>query len=69
MPGKSLAAGANCSISATFMPQNAGAKSGAVSIADSASSKPQVIELLGTGTVVQLAPMSLNFGTQSVRTK
>lgn len=47
---KSVAAGANCSISITFSPKTKGPKSGAVSIIDSASSKPQVIELSGTGT-------------------
>jgi hypothetical protein len=48
--GKSLSAGANCTISVTFSPTSQGAKSGTVTIDDSASSKPQVIELSGTGT-------------------
>jgi len=48
--GKSVAAGANCTISVTFSPQSQGAKTGTVTINDSASSKPQVIELSGTGT-------------------
>jgi hypothetical protein len=37
-------------ISVTFSPKTQGAKSGTVTINDSASSKPQVIELSGTGT-------------------
>ncbi len=41
---------ANCSISVTFSPKTKGAKSGTITINDSASSKPQVIELSGTGT-------------------
>jgi hypothetical protein len=45
-----LAAGSNCTISVTFSPKSQGAKSGTVTINDSASSKPQVIELSGTGT-------------------
>jgi hypothetical protein len=45
-----VAAGANCTISVTFSPKSEGAKSGTVTIDDSASSKPQVIELSGTGT-------------------
>jgi hypothetical protein len=45
-----VAPGAVCSISITFTPQTKGSKSGLVSIGDSASSKPQVIELSGTGT-------------------
>jgi hypothetical protein len=48
--GASVAAGANCTISVTFSPKTKGAKSGTVIINDSASSKPQVIELSGTGT-------------------
>ncbi|MGA8763181.1 MAG: FG-GAP-like repeat-containing protein [Candidatus Sulfotelmatobacter sp.] len=42
-------AGGKCTISVTFSPKSKGAKSGTVSITDSASSKPQVIELSGTG--------------------
>jgi hypothetical protein len=47
--GASVAAGKTCSISVTFSPTTQGAKSGAITIEDSASSKPQVIELSGTG--------------------
>jgi hypothetical protein len=48
--GKVVAPGANCTISVTFSPQSIGAKSGTVTINDSASSKPMVISLSGTGT-------------------
>jgi FG-GAP-like repeat/Abnormal spindle-like microcephaly-assoc'd, ASPM-SPD-2-Hydin/FG-GAP repeat len=48
--GTSVAAGANCGISVTFSPKTKGPKSGTVTLNDSASSKPQVIELSGTGT-------------------
>ena len=48
--GSSVAPAANCAISVTFSPQTRGPKSGTITIRDSASSKPQVIELLGTGT-------------------
>jgi hypothetical protein len=48
--GSSVDAGASCAISVTFSPKTQGAKSGTVTIYDSASSKPQVIELSGTGT-------------------
>jgi hypothetical protein len=48
--GSSVAAGGNCTISVTFSPKTQGAKSGTVTINDSASSTPQVIELSGTGT-------------------
>jgi hypothetical protein len=46
----SVAPGANCTIKVTFSPQTQGAKSGTVSIDDSASTKPQVIALSGDGT-------------------
>jgi len=48
--GTSVAAGANCAINVTFSPQSKGPKGGTVTIRDSASSKPQVIELSGVGT-------------------
>jgi hypothetical protein len=48
--GSSVAPGANCKISATFSPTRKGAVQGTITIIDNASSKPQVIELLGTGT-------------------
>jgi hypothetical protein len=48
--GASVAAGAKCTISATFSPTQKGARQGTISVIDSASTKPQVIELLGTGT-------------------
>jgi hypothetical protein len=48
--GSSVVAGASCTISVTFSPTSKGAKSGTVTINDSASSKPMVIEISGTGT-------------------
>jgi FG-GAP-like repeat/Abnormal spindle-like microcephaly-assoc'd, ASPM-SPD-2-Hydin/FG-GAP repeat len=67
--GKSLAVGASCSISATFSPKTQGSAAGTITISDSASSKPQVIELAGAGTVVKLTPAKLNFGTGKVGSK
>jgi hypothetical protein len=67
--GSSVAPEANCIISATFSPKSRGTKSGIISVADSASSKPQIIELAGAGTVVTLSPASLTFGSQKVGTK
>jgi hypothetical protein len=64
-----LAAGASCHFAVTFKPTTTGAAIGTVAIVDSASSKPQVIELSGQGTVVSLAPNPLNFPTQKVGTK
>lgn len=48
--GSGLAPGASCTISATFLPTQTGAVQGTITIIDSASTKPQVIELSGTGT-------------------
>jgi hypothetical protein len=48
--GTSVAAGAKCTITVTFSPKSQGPKWGTVTINDSASSKPQVIELSGNGT-------------------
>jgi hypothetical protein len=48
--GQSIAAGADCTISVAFSPKTQGAKSGTITINDSASPKPQVVELSGTGT-------------------
>ncbi|MGA8764075.1 MAG: FG-GAP-like repeat-containing protein [Candidatus Sulfotelmatobacter sp.] len=45
-----VAPGANCTISVTFSPKTTGAKSGTVTIQDSTSYQPQVINLSGTGT-------------------
>jgi len=48
--GASVAAGAKCTISATFSPTKKGSVQGTITIIDSASTKPQIIELFGTGT-------------------
>jgi hypothetical protein len=67
--GISLGTGASCSISAVFKPTKAGTFTGLVTIVDSASSKPQFVELTGSATVVKLSPTSLNFGNQKVGTQ
>ncbi len=45
----SLGAGASCTISVKFTPTQAGTFNGSVSIASSASSRPQILSLYGTG--------------------
>jgi hypothetical protein len=67
--GSSVASGASCTLDVTFSPRTQGMEGGNIYIRDSASSKPQVIELRGAGTVVELSPLSLNFGTQKVGTQ
>jgi len=67
--GSSVAAGASCTLSAKFQPVTPGNVGGLISISDSASSKPQVIELRGGGTVVAVSPTQLTFPAQTVGTK
>jgi trimeric autotransporter adhesin len=49
--GTSVAAGASCTLSATFAPTAAGAVSGSLSIASNATGSPHVISLGGSGVV------------------
>jgi hypothetical protein len=67
--GSSVAAGGNCTLSAVFSPTSQGSKSGLLAISDSASTKLQVIELQGVGTVVSVSPAQLSFPPQKVGTK
>ncbi len=64
----SLSAGAGCTVTARFTPQAQGPLSGTVTIKDSASSKPQVVELEGVGTVMKFSPSMLKFAAQRVGT-
>ena len=68
--GKSLAAGAKCTISGTFTPSATGSRTATLTILDNASGSPQTVSLTGTGVraapVASLSPSSLAFGSQSV---
>lgn len=66
--GHSLAADSTCTIRITFKPTIIGTSEGLLTISDSASSKPEVVELSGAGTIVSLAPLQLNFGDEQVGT-
>jgi hypothetical protein len=59
--GSSLAPGASCMISVTFKPTQRGPRTGTLSIADNAPSNQQAVTLNGTGTIVELVPISLHF--------
>jgi len=63
--GTSLAGGANCKITVTFIPTANGLRSGTLSVSDDASGSPQTASLTGTGLSttpsVSLSPTSLNF--------
>jgi hypothetical protein len=67
--GASVAPGGNCTIAVSFKPAAEGANGGLVTILDSASSKPQVIELNGVGTVISVSPAQLTFPPQKVGTQ
>ena len=73
--GRSVAAGAHCTISVTFKPSASGSRTAYLSITDNARGSPQAVTLSGTGTLtaataplVSLSATSLAFGNQSVGT-
>jgi hypothetical protein len=65
-----LNAGANCMVNVTFSPTAAGTRTGTISITDTASNSPQIVNLSGTGTstvvTVTASPASLTFTSQAV---
>ncbi len=66
---RSVGPGAKCVINVVFQPKAPGAHTGLVTLVDSASSKPQVVELSGSATAIEVSPTSLAFGNQKVGTK
>lgn len=66
--GTSLTAGSSCTITVTFSPKAAGARSAAITIVDSASTSPQTVSLSGTGTAVSLSPTTIAFTSRTVGT-
>jgi hypothetical protein len=67
--GEEIAVGGSCTVSVVFEPTSAGFQRGYVEIHDGASSKVQVVEASGRGTVVALSPSALHFMPQKVGTK
>ena len=65
----SLPVGGNCRIQVTFTPTAGGAANGKLSVTDDARGSPQTTSLSGTGTVVELQPIGVNFGNQKVGTQ
>jgi len=75
--GRSVAAGASCTISVTFKPSASGSFKASVSIMDNARVSLQTVSLSGTGTLTAatpaapvdgLSPTTLAFGNQPVGT-
>jgi FG-GAP-like repeat/Abnormal spindle-like microcephaly-assoc'd, ASPM-SPD-2-Hydin len=65
----SLQPNGSCQIQVEFDPQAKGPATGKLSVTDDASGSPQTVALSGTGTVVELSPVGVNFGDQKVGTK
>lgn len=67
--GSSVGPGGHCEFSVTYSPSVPGWHQGLITIVDSASSKPQVIELGGMATALKISPMALSFGSVKVGSK
>jgi hypothetical protein len=65
----SLPVGGSCQIQVTFTPTAAGPVGGKLLVTDDAKRSPQSTVLSGTGTVVTLSPIGVNFGDQKVGTR
>jgi hypothetical protein len=63
-----VAAGGSCTIKVTFTPTAEGVRKGTITILDNAKGSPQVVPLMGAGTVVKLSPVALSFGRRPVGT-
>ncbi|HEY0781817.1 MAG TPA: choice-of-anchor D domain-containing protein, partial [Thermoanaerobaculia bacterium] len=70
--GPTLAAGSSCTISVTFTPSAAGARTGMLTVSDNAPGSPRRISLSGNGLAakpkVALAPPAVTFAGQNVGT-
>src|SRR5258708_3966144 len=69
--GASLAAGASCTISATFAPVAIWTRTGSITVTDSAADSPQTLPLAGMGTghaIASLSTKNLAFASQAVGT-
>jgi hypothetical protein len=68
----SVAAGAQCTVTVTFTPAAAGARTGTLVFTDNDVNSPQNVSLSGTGSAtapgVSFAPTSLAFGNQALTT-
>ena len=67
--GQSVVPGGSCNIRVRFQPALQGSVQGAVTLVDTASTKPQVIPITAAATVISLSPTALQFGPQKVGTK
>lgn len=63
-----LPVGKACQIKVSFTPLTEGMANGTLSVTDNAQGSPQTVSLSGTGMVVKLSPIGINFGNQNVGT-
>ena len=68
--GGTLAVGANCTISVTFIPATVNSSTASLTINDNAANSPQTVTLAGNAVapVLSFAPNTLNFGTTAIDT-
>jgi phospholipase C len=66
--GSSLAVAASCTVTVTFTPKAAGARSASITFTDNASGSPQTVSLTGTGIApgIALSTTSLSFGNEAI---
>ena len=63
-----LGAAASCQIQVTFAPTANGVATGTLSVSDDARNSPQTVALSGSGRLVTISPMGVNFGIRKVGT-
>jgi hypothetical protein len=63
-----LGTGQTCQVQIKFQPVAVGIASGTLTVSDDAFGSPQKVALQGSGTVIELSPLSVNFGDQKVGT-
>ena len=64
----SLPVDSDCQIQVKFTPVEKGLATGTLSVTDDAEGSPQKVALSGSGTVVTISPLDINFGNQTVGT-
>jgi hypothetical protein len=68
--GSTVAVGANCTISVTFVPATANSSTASLTISDNAAGSPQTVTLAGNAVVpfLSFTPSTLNFGATAIDT-